>query len=157
MFGRRRPIQMKGRDRFVINLGDDERSVIRFTCEELLGSLDGDDPMLRRVFPVGHATDTALDDEYQSLVHDDLVSTRREILTRVAGSAFATEIDRSTLEDWMVGINTVRLVLGTRLDIGEDEPFVIDDDDPEMPARVLYGYLGGLLELVVDALSRSAQ
>lgn len=158
MFGMRRTIQPKGTDRFIINLGDEERSVIRAVCEDVVAALDDDDanPLLRRVFPVGHATDPEIEAQYRELVHSDLLRTRREVLTLVGETAFDSELDRLTLDKWMVGINTVRLVLGTRLDVIEDHMPEIDHDDPELPAWALYEFLGALLEMVVQALMKTA-
>jgi hypothetical protein len=157
MFGFRRTIQTKGPDRFAINLGEEERSVLRAVCEDVVAALDDDaNPLLRRVFPVGHASDPEIEAQYRALVHSDLLRTRREILTRVGETAFDTELDRVTLDKWMIGINTIRLVLGTRLDVIENHMPEIDHDDPDLPAWALYEFLGWLLEIVIQALSDSA-
>jgi len=44
-------------------------------------------------------------------------------------------------------------VLGTRLDIAEDQA-ELDEDHPDAPATMLYGYLSVLLGDVVDALAQ---
>jgi hypothetical protein len=52
----------------------------------------------------------------------------------------------------MQAVNSLRLVLGTILDVGEDhDPFALDPSDPESRPHVLYGYLGVLLEEIVQA------
>ena len=124
-FGFKRTIQRKGPDRFIINLRDDLREVIAAVCEDVLGALDDEgapnrDPMLRRVFPVAHTSDESVNEAYRDLVQSDLLRTRREALERVSATANDAELDRATLETWMIGLNTVRLVLGTRLDVSED-------------------------------------
>jgi hypothetical protein len=53
---------------------------------------------------------------------------------------------------WMGTLNSLRLVLGTRLDVDEELP-TLDADDPLAPAYAVYEYLGWLLSQVVDALS----
>ena len=50
----------------------------------------------------------------------------------------------------MGAVNDLRLVLGTRLDVSEDDHDV-DPDAPDGPARLVYHYLGWLLEEIVDA------
>lgn len=160
-FGFKRTIQSKGPDRFIINLRGDLREVIAAVCDDVLVALDDDDnthqnPALRRVFPVAHVSDESVNEAYRDLVHSDLLRTRREALERVSATANATELDRATLETWMVGLNTVRLVLGTRLDVSEDGFPEIDEDDPELPAWALYEFLGVLVGMVVDALARTA-
>ena len=42
-------------------------------------------------------------------------------------------------------------MLGTRLDVSEDD-LDVDPDDPDAPAHAVYHYLGMLLGEVVDAL-----
>ena len=46
----------------------------------------------------------------------------------------------------------LRLVLGTLLEINDDDQeLAFDPDDPEARTQALYGYLGGLLDEIVDA------
>jgi hypothetical protein len=157
-FGFKRTIQPKGSDRFVINLDADERAVVKAVCEDVLGVLDDGDanPFLRRLFPVAHVDDEEINAQYRDLVRSDLLRTRREILERVAATAHDTELDRTTLDVWMVGLNTVRLVLGTRLDVTEESSPDLDPDDPDVPAWMLYEFLGSLVSLIIDALSRTS-
>ena len=49
--------------------------------------------------------------------------------------------------------NDVRLVLGTRLDVSEDDDPHLDPDDPDAPAWALYYFLSGLVAELVDALA----
>ena len=153
-FRMRRTFQPRGRDRFTVNLGAEERAVVRAVCEDLGSVLaEGDaEPSLRRLFPTAHATDPDLDRAYQELVHDDLLRSRREVLAAVADTAEADELDRDQLEQWMVGLNAVRLVLGTVLDVGEEIPDVADDD-PALPAWAVYELLGGVVDAAVRALA----
>ena len=160
-FGFKRTIQRKGPDRFIINLRDDLRQVIAAVCEDVLGALDNEDapnrdPMLRRVFPVAHTSDESVNEAYRDLVQSDLLRTRREALERVSATANDAELDRATLETWMIGLNTVRLVLGTRLDVSEDGFPQLEPDDPELPAWALYEFLGVFVGMVVDALARTS-
>lgn len=160
-FGFKRTIQSKGPDRFVINLRGDLRDVIAAVCDDVLAALEDDDatlhdPSLRRVFPVAHVSDESVNDAYRDLVHSDLLRTRREALERVSATARDSELDRATLETWMIGLNTIRLVLGTRLDVSEEGSPRLKSDDPELPAWALYEFLGALVEMVVDALARTS-
>jgi hypothetical protein len=53
---------------------------------------------------------------------------------------------------WMQAVNALRLVLGTMLDITEDDQsLALERDDPDAPTMALYGYLGVLLEELVEA------
>ena len=56
------------------------------------------------------------------------------------------------LTAWMQAVNSLRLVLGTMLDITEDDQeLAFDPADPDARTQALYGYLGGLLDEIVDA------
>lgn len=155
VFPFRRTIQAKGPDRFVVNLGNEEREVIRAVCEDLDSVLDDGvaNPAVRRLFPTAHATDPEVDREYQDMVHDDLLGSHREALAAVAASADSSELDRAGLEQWMVGLNAVRLVLGTVLDVSEDGYPDLDEDDPQLPVWVIYDFLGTVVDAAVGALA----
>jgi hypothetical protein len=73
----------------------------------------------------------------------------------VADSAEQDELDRQTLDRWMVGLNSVRLVLGTVLDVSEDELPELDEDDPMLPAWAVYDFLGGVVDAAVRALGET--
>ena len=159
IFGRR-TIRPDGPDRFVIHLGTQERAVLRAVCQDLLSVLDDDEdsPSLKRLFPKAHAVDPRIDAAYQEMVHEDLLRSRKEALAAVADSAERPELDRDTLEQWMVGLNSVRLVLGTVLDVSEDEfPELseLSEDDPMLPAWAVYDFLGGVVDAAVRALAET--
>jgi Domain of unknown function (DUF2017) len=154
-FGFRRPFAPKGENRFIINLGDRERAVVRAVCEDLLGVLTDPDarPLLRRIYPVGHASDAEVDAAYQEMVHEDLVTTRRAVLEQIVATVDGTELDRAQLEAWMVGLNAVRLVLGTRLEVSEESRPELEADDPDVVAWAVYEFLGGIVETIVRSLT----
>ncbi len=153
-FGFRRPFQPKGENRFIINLGERERAVVRAVCEDLLSALDDPvaQPLLRRLYPVAHAEDAEIDAAYQEMVHGDLVTSRRTVLERVVATVDDTDLDREAIDAWMIGLNTVRLVLGTRLDVSEDGQPELEPDDPEVVAWAVYEFLGGIVESIVRSL-----
>ena len=67
VFRFRRTFKPDGPDRFVVNLGPDERAVVRAVCEDLTSVLEDGaaNPMLRRLFPSAHATDPEVDRHYR--------------------------------------------------------------------------------------------
>jgi hypothetical protein len=52
----------------------------------------------------------------------------------------------------MQALNSLRLVLGTRLDVSEDDPRELDDDDPAVGLFAIYRLLGALVGAITDAL-----
>jgi hypothetical protein len=117
---------------------------------ELL-ELTTDDPSVRRLFPTAYHEDADRDREYQQLARDELLERRLASLATVEATARARELDEAQLSGWLTALNDLRLVLGTRLDVSEEQA-ALPDDHPDAPAMAVYGYLSMLLGDVVDAL-----
>ena len=111
-----------------------------------------DDPSVRRLFPTAYNTDPERDREYQQLVRDELLERRLAALGTVESTLTAAELDEEQASAWLSALNDLRLVLGTRLDVGE-ELIDVEADDPDAPAYAVYEYLAFLLSDVVDALA----
>lgn len=152
-FGRR--IRRTRQGDFELRLPDDERALLRNVAPQLRQLLDGDlaDPTLRRLFPTAYADDPDRDREYHALVRDELADRRRAAVDTLLATVDRDRVDEEELTAWMGAVNDLRLVLGTRLDVSEETDPVPDPDDPEAPLLVLYGYLGYLLEGIVEALA----
>lgn len=116
--------------------------------------MDGSSDVLRRLYPTAHPADPDADAKYQELVHDQLLAMRLEALDVVEGQLDATHLDDEALGQWLQAINSIRLVVGTRLDVSEDDdPLSVDDDDPDRDLWIVYHLLSEMLAAVVDALS----
>jgi hypothetical protein len=118
--------------------------------EQLLASTDH--PSVRRLFPPAYPGDAERDAGYQVLTRDELLEHRLAALDAVESTLGGDVLDEAGMTAWMGTLNSLRLVLGTRLDVDEELP-ALDDDDPLTPAYAVYEYLGWLLWQVVDALS----
>lgn len=118
---------------------------------QLDGMLDDDRPELKRLFPTAYADDAERDAGYQILARGELVDQRRANVQQVLESAGEDRVDEETLMAWMQVINDLRLVLGTILDVSEDD-HDIDESDPRADGLDLYHVLGMLLESIVGAL-----
>ncbi|MGH2686787.1 MAG: DUF2017 family protein, partial [Actinomycetota bacterium] len=109
---------------------------------------------LRRLFPTAYTDDEERDGEYQRLMHDDLLGHRLGCLATVEETIELERLSEGQLVAWMGALNDLRLVLGTRLDVSEDTDVLEPDpSDPDGPATAVYGWLGWLLEHVIDALN----
>ena len=149
-------IKRKG-DGFTIKLPEEERELLASLPGQLVELLDataGDtaalsDPALARLFPDAYsAADADLADEYRRLMTDDLRERHRASLETLAAGAHAERVDEGELYAWMTALNQLRLVIGTRIGITEDE-----FPDRELPAYAVYDYLTFLQDQVIDALS----
>jgi hypothetical protein len=148
-------VKRRGAGRYEVKLRPSERvlmgDLVVQLREQLLASTD--DPSVRRLFPPASPDDPERDAGYQVLTRDELLEHRLAALDTVEESLDGAELDDAGLRAWMSTLNSLRLVLGTRLDVDEELP-ALADDDPLAPAYAVYEYLGWLLSQVVDVLSR---
>jgi uncharacterized protein DUF2017 len=156
MFGRNRPQPriVPAGGSYELRLDDRERALIRQILGDMraLLMLDAEDLRVRRLYPSAYADDKEKEDEYQRLTHEELRSSRLANVDTVEASVESTTLTEEQLTAWMQAINSLRLVLGTLLDISDDDQELsFDPDDPEARTQALYGYLGGLLDEIVDA------
>jgi hypothetical protein len=141
------------RGRYVLKLDRQERALIRQLLSELreLLALGPDDPRVRRLYPAAYAEDPELEDEYRSLTREELQSGRLASVTAVEQSVDAKSLTADELTAWMQAVNSLRLILGTMLEItDDDQELAFDPNDPNARTIALYGYLGGLLDEIVD-------
>jgi len=150
----RRRISRTRRGTYAVRLPAPERELLANLVDQLreLLELTTDDPSVRRLFPTAYHDDAERDREYQQLVRDELLGRRLTALATVEATAEADELDEAQLAGWLTALNDLRLVLGTRLDVSEEQD-AIEDDHPDAPAMAVYGYLSVLLTDVVDALA----
>jgi Domain of unknown function (DUF2017) len=145
----------RGRDgRYRLRLGDTERKLLAALPGQLRALLATDDPSLARLFPPAYPDDDALDRDYRSLVADELLRGKLAALEIVEATATADSLDEGELTAWLGALESLRLVLGTQLDVS-DATFAdeLDPSDPRAPGLALYGYLSWLQEQAVEALS----
>jgi hypothetical protein len=90
-------------------------------------------------------------------MRDELVASRLagiDIVTDVLErSGRKVTLDEHQLVAFMQAVNGVRLVLGTLLDVTEDDELVEREDADTSPEYHLYGYLSWVLDSSVRALS----
>lgn len=142
-----------GPGRFRLLLPVEEQTVLDDLFAQLRELLGADEATagerVRRVFPTAYPDDPELDAEYQRFMREELVASHLASIDRVRASLGTPEVDEAGLHGWVQSINAVRLVLGTLLDVSEDD----DPSDYEDPTYALYGYLSGLLDEMITVLS----
>jgi len=130
-----------------------ERLLLTDLLDELGRLLDDpDDPELRRLFPPAYS-DQVEDEQYRSLVRDQLVSGRAKALATVRETLVDETLDLEQADQWLRALNDMRLVLGTRWDVTEQLDYAaLDPDEPRDRELAVYGYLSWLQEQLVEAL-----
>lgn len=124
-----------------------------------------EDPILSRLLPDFHRVDG---DEVSKADRDSAAALRSlhepELLdakTGVAGVVLKTcpedggkvKLSLEEAASWLSALNDVRLALGTALDITEDMPEELPNDDPRAPHLGVYHWLTWMQESLVQALS----
>jgi hypothetical protein len=148
----RPPVRRNRQGVYVVTLGPDERAVLRSLPAQMREVLtDPDDPGLRRLFPPAYSApeDRELQEEFRRLMNEDLLARHEEALGVLEETAGAEELTPEQLDGWLRALNSIRLLLGTRLDVSEDDDLGV----AMTPERALYHFLGYLQESVVEALS----
>lgn len=127
----RGPVRRRG-DTITLSIPDEERTLLVRLLGELTQLLSSEQasPVLRRLTPPAYhlEADREADDEYQRLMHDELLASRRSAITQVVARLRAgTTFDVASFDAFVRSLNSVRLVLGTILDVSEDDD--LDDLD----------------------------
>lgn len=137
-----------------LRLPAEERELLRSLPGQLREVLKAEDPSLRRLFPPAYTDDTEADDEFRRLMRDELLEGKLAALLVVEQTAGADHLTGEQLDGWLGALESLRLYLGTQLDVTEQTyEEELDPDDPKAPALALYGYLSWLQEQAVEALS----
>ncbi|MFI1013282.1 DUF2017 domain-containing protein [Streptomyces sp. NPDC020965] len=134
------------------------------------------DPALARLFPDAYAgpgagEESERDEELRTASSDfrrftelDLRSRKRadahrvvQALDSLTPSGEDEAVLKLTVEDcrcWLGALNDLRLTIGTRLDVADDDEtlYRLPDDDPRKPMVMAYLWLGVLQETLVETL-----
>ena len=109
------------------------------------------DPGHRRLHPAAYHDDPQRDAEYHSLMGDELLASRLHALDETEATLRSESLTLAQLTSWMLTVNGIRLLLGTRLDVTEDDGFdgPADADEATSEGFKLYWALGEFLEHIV--------
>jgi hypothetical protein len=147
------PITRTAAGTYVLDLPEQHREVLASLLGQLRDAIshDATGDAMRRLFPVAYHADAERDAEWQRLMHGELVASRLAAIGEAASALEraatpGAEMTEAELDALARSINAVRLVLGTSLDVSEEE-----DDDGTDERRVPYAFLGWLLEWTVMA------
>ncbi len=132
--------------------------------EQLLG-LDaedtGGDPVLERLLPPGHASDTEIARDYRDLTEASLRAGKADDLAvlraTVPEGGGSVRLDEDQARAWLRTTNDLRLALGTRLGITADTERSDDPADEEAQQHAVYGWLTAVQGSLVDALVAGAR
>ena len=164
----RGPVTRTKTGKYKLVLPKDHCEVLTQLISQLRDSMltTTDDASLRRLFPTAYHNDAKKDAEYQRLMRDELLASRlASIDTALAVISRSDELTESEIDSFAKSINSLRLVIGTTLDIAESDYGDLniesrqskspetESDEEKLIQSELYDYLGWLLEWTVSAQS----
>ncbi|WP_310728390.1 DUF2017 domain-containing protein [Streptomyces sp. N2A] len=150
--------------------------------EDLLASVFNDgpseppaDPVLARLFPDAYGgPDLVPDDdvraaaaEFRRYTENDLRARKRtdtlaliralDTLSPSGGDPAVLRLTADECRQWLGALNDLRLAIGTRLEVTDEEDggelLRLPDSDPRKPMVMAYLWLGGLQETLVESLT----
>jgi hypothetical protein len=155
---RKGPVHRVGPTRFEVRLSASERDVVRSFAAQMRALLTAEtaasDPAVARLFPPALPDDDVLGNlEYEQQHGDELLLGKLDALDTLERTATATELSDRELTAWLGSINSIRLVVGTKLGVTEestDRDFAGDEESAGL--FELYGYFTWLQGWVIEAL-----
>lgn len=155
---RKGPIRRVAPSRFAVRLSDQERDAVRRFVGQLRQLLTSEspssDPGMARLFPPALPEDDVLGNlEWEQQHGNELLLGKLEALDVVDRTLERQELTEDELLAWLGSLNSIRLVVGTRLGVTEESTerdFEGDEETAQMFA--LYGYLTWLEGWVIQAL-----
>jgi Domain of unknown function (DUF2017) len=121
------------------------------------------DPALARLLPDAYREDPAAAAEFRRYTEPELRADKRrkaetvlDCLARIPNGGKLT-LSAAEAQSWLTGLNDLRLILGTRLGIVEDDQELPQSDDPDDPRTYLisvYYYLSYLQESLIGGLAK---
>ena len=123
-----------------------------------------EDPALARLLPDAYGDDVEAAADFRRFTESDLRAGKRANATVVLDTLAPyvdrggkVVLDRQQADAWLVCLNDLRLVLGTRLEVTEDTELEVPPEDPNAQALLVYGWLGWLQESLLSCLSPGAR
>jgi hypothetical protein len=150
------------RGRLLLHLEPAEVSLMVALLDEMAALLaadaDPDDEVLRRLHPDAYSDDAQAQAEYRTLTESSLRTQRNERIetcrAELAGSDGVDLTDPEAAQRWIQVLNDLRLALGTRLGITEDDDHNIDPGGIDAQPRLIYYWLTAVQDSVVQQLMR---
>lgn len=122
-----------------------------------------DDPALARLFPTAYPDDEEAASDFRRFtertLRENKMAHARSVKESLERSGEKVTLSAQEANAWMLALNDLRIALGTRLDIQEDDSRFdeVEDDDEHAATFHIYDWLTYLQETLVRSLSRSIE
>jgi hypothetical protein len=153
----RRGIQRQRDGTYRVRLPTEERHVLAALPGQIREALEAGEPTLHRLFPPAFVDDDVGNAEYARLVGTGLLEGKLRALHELERTAHDESLSEEVLRSWLGALESLRLVLGTQLDVTEESYGPLDVRDPDAPRLALYQWLSWLQDQVVQALAETLE
>jgi len=133
---------------YAVGLAPYERDLLRDAAGDLEGAIAADTAP-PRLFPAAYREDEEAAAEFDRLVRPSLQEGKLAALRALRSTAGATKLDEHEAQIWLSALNDLRLALGTRLDVSEDDGV----ERIHEPAYAVYAWLTWLQSELIEALT----
>ena len=147
------PIRRRRDGRYAVRLSPQVRALLGSLAEQMIPMIDSDDPATTRLFPpayIGtHASEA--EQQYRELVDGALHSYHHHAVQVLTETVTADSLSADEITGWLSALGSMRLVIGTRLDVIEG---MVDPapGDPSEPEHAVFNLLGVLQATIIDVL-----
>ncbi len=123
-------------------------------ARQMVPMIDSEDPAVTRLFPPAYIGEDTADAEkqYRTLVDGALHNHHHQAVQVLSETVTADILTADELSGWLSAIGSMRLVIGTRLDVSEDMEKPAPGD-PSASEHAVFDLLGMLQATIVDALA----
>jgi hypothetical protein len=147
----------------LLGADDPAEPVKQDDLEHMVGLSDNtevpDDPVLARLLPDAYRDDAAAAGEFRRYTEHGLragkVAAAATVLATLPENGGRVRLTVEQAEVWLKALNDIRLALGVRLNVTEDQDEMLErmeDGGPEAAGLWVYNWLSGILETLVEAL-----
>jgi hypothetical protein len=134
-----------------LNMSENDRTVLRELAPQFVSLLDDPEhPVVQRLFPPAYSSPEHAEhqEEYRRLMLEDLVERHRAEFGLLAETSGAETLSEEQLLAWTRALNSIRLILGTFLDVSEED----ESRTPQTTEEALYHWLTYVLGEAIEAL-----
>ncbi|NNN21054.1 MAG: DUF2017 family protein [Acidimicrobiales bacterium] len=142
--------------KYKLHLPDGLMELLGFEARELSALLSGPDsshPNLMRLHPQASLNDFELASEFKALADSQILESHKEALKLIGKhSSSSMPMTGEELDQYLRGVNAIRLAIGSAFDISDETDFDLDPDDEGAQPVILYSVFTSLASLITEAL-----
>lgn len=146
-----REIRKVSPNEFELDLHPQIRQLLMDLRDMTISHIEEGSPVTKRIYPTAYQNSPEMEMDFKKLTRDALTDHHRQNLAVFQSTLSKSKLDEVEALAWMGALNDMRLILGTALDIQEDQN-VPSEDDPNYEGYVVYDLLTYLQGVLIEEL-----